>query len=97
MVKKTYRKEYFRNYNKEYKKSDRYKKRRKQLLTKYRCDCGGKYDSEHKNWHMKSKRHQRYEAMKVKLEDFEVPNFEDLDTYNHEIFNRSIPFNLSKL
>jgi hypothetical protein len=66
-------------YRKDYKARPHVIKRRKQRLIKYECICGGKFDSEHKNWHLKSKRHQRYEAMKAELEDFEVPLFETIE------------------
>lgn len=54
-------------YMKHYKSKEAYKRRRKENLKYYTCECGGKYDSEHINRHMESKRHQKYNN-KVLLE-----------------------------
>lgn len=54
-------------YMKHYKSKDLFKRRRKENLKYYKCECGGKYDSEHVKRHMQSKRHQKYNN-KVLLE-----------------------------
>lgn len=47
-------------YMKQYKKTEQFKIRRKQLLRYYKCECGGRYTSEHITKHMNSKKHLKY-------------------------------------
>lgn len=65
-------------YMKKYKSTDAFRRRRKENLKYYICECGGRYDSEHKNSHIKSKKHQRYNN-KVLLEI--IDELENMDMF----------------
>lgn len=64
---KTIKTKNIKEYMKKYKSTDAFKRRRRENLKYYICECGGRYDSEHKNSHIKSKKHQKYNN-KVLLE-----------------------------
>lgn len=65
-------------YMKNYKSTDAFKRRRRENLKYYKCECGGKYDSEHKKSHVRSKKHQKYNN-KILLEIIE-------ELYNMDMF-----------
>ena len=68
-------------YQKQYKQTDKYKRRRKLKLRHYLCYCGGRYDSKHKTYHFASKKHKLCDANMHPSKDFTVPPFTDLDDY----------------
>lgn len=80
-------------YMKRYKSTDAYKRRRREKLVYYKCECGGKYTSEHVSRHMESKRHQKYNN-KVLLEI--VDELFDIDMFICE-FTKKILDDLEKI
>jgi hypothetical protein len=79
MVKLT---ENMKQYMKEYKSTNKFKKRRRELQKTQICECGGKYTKEHKNFHETSRKHNKYlseKLMKEPLEDFNHPPFHTVD------------------
>lgn len=70
-------------YRKVYKMKNENKQRRKQLIQKHMCQCGGKYDDDHKTRHEQSRKHLRYLGEQLMqdpiIEDFEHPSFETVD------------------
>lgn len=77
-------------YRKEYKSKPQHIKRRKELIKKNLCECGGKYDSEHYTAHTKTRKHNKYLSvvlMNEPLIDFECPHFETVDITYFQIFD----------
>lgn len=70
-------------YMKEYKSTNDFKKRRKEKQQiKQFCECGGKYTKEHQISHSRSKKHNKYLSEKLMfepLEDFDYPPFHTVD------------------
>lgn len=70
----TDRKAYMRIYKRKYNKT------RRANVRYLFCDtCGGKYTSEHVEWHKKMKKHIKAEKYLQENDDFEVPSFEPID------------------
>lgn len=69
--------QYQKMYQAIYKKKPEFKIKRHATIKRWTCDCGGKTDSDHKNQHYASKKHQRF-LMNMDLVDFIPPDFESV-------------------
>ena len=69
--------QYQKMYQAIYKKKPEFKIKRHATIKRWTCDCGGKTDSDHKNQHYASKKHQRF-LMNMDMVDFIPPDFESV-------------------
>ena len=69
--------QYQKAYQAMYKKNPEFKIKRHATMQRWTCECGGKTDSDHKNQHYASKKHQRY-LMTMDMVDFIPPPFENM-------------------
>ena len=69
--------QYQKAYQAMYKKNPEFKIKRHATMKRWTCECGGKTDSDHKNQHYASKKHQRF-LMNMDMVDFIPPSFESV-------------------
>lgn len=83
--------QYQKAYQAMYKKNPEFKIKRHATIKRWTCECGGKTDSDHKNQHYASKKHQRF-LMNMDMVDFIPPSFESVCCSD---FESNAPFSVT--